>query len=101
MVSAICPNCHIILVEATSDGFAELGASVNKAVRLGATQVSNSYGVSEQRGEKSYDNDYHHPGVSIVVASGDSDYGVAFPANSPYVTAVGGTTMSVASNARG
>jgi hypothetical protein len=101
MVSAICPNCHIILVEATSDGFADLGASVDEAVKLGATQVSNSYGVSEQRGEKSYDNDYHHPGVSIVVASGDADYGVAFPANSPYVTAVGGTTMSVASNARG
>ena len=79
MVSAICPNCHIILVEATSDGFADLGASVNEAVKLGATQVSNSYGVSEQRGEKSYHNDYHHPGVSIVVASGDSDYGVAFP----------------------
>ena len=54
MVSAICPNCHILLVEANSADEAiatsnpvqhsDLGASVDTAVNLGATEVSNSYG---------------------------------------------------------
>ena len=47
MVSAMCPNCHILLVEATSDQFSDLGVAVDEAVSLGATVVSNSYGSSE------------------------------------------------------
>jgi len=47
MVSAICPLCHIILVEANSADTADLGAGVNAAVSLGADFVSNSYGGSE------------------------------------------------------
>src|SRR5580698_9194842 len=42
MVSAICPNCHIILVEATSASDTDLAASVNEAATLGATEISNS-----------------------------------------------------------
>jgi subtilase family serine protease len=101
MVSAICPNCHIILVEADSDSFADLGPSVDEAAKLGATQISNSYGTPEAAAEKAIDHFYHHPQVTIVASSGDSDYGVSFPANSPYVTAAGGTTLSVDSGARG
>jgi subtilase family serine protease len=101
MVSAICPNCHILLVEASSGNFPDLGAAVNTAVRLGAKFVSNSYGGSEYAGETSTDAFYRHPGVAITASTGDSGYGMSYPAASPYVTAVGGTTLTPAGNARG
>ncbi len=36
MVSAVCPNCHIILVEANTPSQVNLGAGVNAAIALGA-----------------------------------------------------------------
>src|SRR5881409_1978013 len=100
MVSAVCPNCKIILVEAKSAQLADLGAAVNTAVKLGATVVSNSYGGSESASAASLDKQYfYHPGVSITVSSGDSGYGVQFPASSQYVTAVGGTSLKRATTA--
>ncbi len=101
MVSAFCPNCHILLVEATSNSNANLAASVDTAVRLGATEVSNSYGGSESSTETSTDSHYNHPGVAITASSGDSGFGVEYPAASQFVTAVGGTTLTRASNSRG
>ncbi|HET9393502.1 MAG TPA: S53 family peptidase [Candidatus Rubrimentiphilum sp.] len=101
MVSAICPNCHILLVEANSASFVDLGTSVNTAASLGANAISNSYGGSEVSNEMTYDAYYNHPGHAVTVSSGDSGYGVEYPAASPYVTAVGGTSLSRASNARG
>ncbi len=102
MVSAIAPNAHIILVEATSPTMANLGTSVNRGVTMGAKFVSNSYGGGESSSDTSYDNSYfNHPGVAITVSSGDSGYGVEYPAASKYVTAVGGTALNRASNARG
>jgi subtilase family serine protease len=102
MVSAICPNCHILLVEGSSPTTANLGTAVNTAVAQGAVSVSNSYGGSESSSETSYDNSYYkHPGVAIVASSGDSGYTREYPAASQYVTAVGGTALSRASNSRG
>ncbi|HEV2346710.1 MAG TPA: S53 family peptidase [Actinocrinis sp.] len=102
MVSAIAPNAHVILVEAKTASMADLGTSVNTAVRLGAKFVSNSYGGSESSADTSYDSSYfNHPGVAITVSSGDSGYGVEYPAASRYVTSVGGTALNRASNARG
>jgi len=102
MVSAICPKCNILLVEATTNSFADLGIAVNEAVALGAVAVSNSYGASEWSTEGSTDTSYYnHPGVAVTAASGDGGYGVEFPAASPRVIAVGGTTLSRATNARG
>jgi len=102
MVSAICPNCHIILVEASSESNDDLGAGVNAAVSLGAKFVSNSYGGSEASNDSTYDSEYYdHPGVAVTASSGDSGYGVEYPAASQYVTAVGGTSLSTASNSRG
>jgi subtilase family serine protease len=98
MVSAVCPSCHILLVEATSASMTNLGTAVNTAVSLGAKYVSNSYGGSESSSDTSYDSSYfNHPGVAITVSSGDSGYGVEYPAASKYVTAVGGTSLSRAS----
>ena len=102
MVSAICSLCNIDLVEANSDSDADLGAAVNEAVALGATYISNSYGGSESSSETSEDSSYYdHPGTVITASAGDSSYGVEYPAASPYVTAVGGTSLSTSSNSRG
>lgn len=103
MVSAICPSCHILLVEATSASIANLGKSVNTAVSLGAKYVSNSYGGPEDGSENSYDTSYYyHPGVAITASSGDSDYdGGSYPATGKGVTAVGGTSLVRNSSSRG
>lgn len=102
MVSAICPNCKILLVEASTASFADLGTAENTAASLGANAISNSYGGGESSAEtSSYDAYYNHPGHAITVSSGDNGYGVQYPAASQYVTAVGGTSLSRASNARG
>jgi subtilase family serine protease len=102
MVSSACPNCHILLVEANSASMTDLGTAVNEAVTLGANAVSNSYGGSESSSDTSYDSSYfNHPGVAITVSSGDSGYGPEYPAASRYVTAVGGTSLTTASNSRG
>ena len=102
MVSAVCPNCNIILVEANSATDADLGAAENEAVALGAKFVSNSWGGSESSAQTSEDTSYFkHPGVAITVSAGDSAYGAEYPATSQYVTAVGGTALSTSSNSRG
>nr|WP_236045907.1 S53 family peptidase [Streptacidiphilus fuscans] len=102
MVSAIAPNAHIILVEAKSASMANLGISVNEAAKLGATEISNSYGGSESSADTGYDTTYfNHPGIAITVSSGDSGYGVEYPAASRYVTAVGGTSLAKSSGTRG
>jgi subtilase family serine protease len=95
MVSAICPNCHILLVEANSTSISDLGTAVDSAVSLGAVAVSNSYASDgEFAGETADDIYYDHPGVAVTASAGDSGYQVNFPAVSPYVTAVGGTSLS-------
>ncbi len=101
MVSAICPNCKILLVEASSNSFANLAAAVDEAARLNANEISNSYGGSEYSGEVSDESHFNHPGIAITASSGDSGFGAQFPAASQYVTAVGGTSLSRASNTRG
>ena len=102
MVSAVCPNCNIILVEANSATDADLGAAENEAVALGAKFVSNSWGGSEDSSQTSEDTQYFkHPGVAITVSAGDEGYGAEYPATSQYVTAVGGTALKTASNSRG
>ncbi|WP_377272960.1 peptidase S8 [Peterkaempfera sp. SMS 1(5)a] len=101
MVSAICPNCHILLVEAKSSSFANLGAAVNRAAATaGVVAISNSYGGSDAA-DSTYGSYYNHPGIAVTASSGDSGYGASYPASSHYVTAVGGTTLNTASNSRG
>jgi len=99
MASAICPNCHILLVEASSASFANLGTAVNRAATMGANAISNSYGGSDQR--ESSSSPYNHPGIAVTASSGDNGFGVSYPASSKFVTAVGGTTLITASNSRG
>ena len=115
MVSAVCPNCQIVLVEATNNSYANLGKAVDRAVAMGAIAVSNSYVGAEFAGETAYDVHYDHPGVAITASTGDCGYdctgqygspasdrqSVGYPAASPRVVAVGGTTLVHDTNSRG
>jgi subtilase family serine protease len=101
MASAMCPSCKLILVEGNGATFLDLATAVDTAVRLGAHVVSNSYGAGESSSLATYDSHYKHAGVAITVSSGDAGYGVEYPASSPWVTAVGGTSLRPAGNTRG
>ncbi|WP_194906709.1 S53 family peptidase [Catenulispora rubra] len=102
MVSAACPQCKILLVEADHPTGTDLGASVDTAVGLGATEVSNSYGATESSVTSSDTAHYTHPGVAIVASSGDDGYGIpSEPAVFSSVISVGGTSLTKDSSARG
>lgn len=100
-VSAACPGCHIVLVEAKSATLTDLATAVDTAAKQSPNAISNSYGGSESSSETTSDVHYHHPGIAITVSAGDSGYGVEYPASSRYVTAVGGTSLKRDSSARG
>ena len=91
---AICQNCRILLVEASSNSFSNLKTAVNTAAALGADEISNSYGGGESSGQAG-DTAYDHPGVAITASAGDGGYAAEYPAASPDVVAVGGTTLSL------
>ena len=94
---ALCPNCKILLVEATTNSFANLLAADDYA-RANANVVSNSWGGGESSSETSYDSHFSATGKPTAFSSGDSGYGVEYPAASQYVTAVGGTTLNLNSS---
>lgn len=94
MVSAVCPGCHILLVEGNTSDDADMAAAEDTAVSLGATEISNSYGEDESNANLVYKAAYRHAGVAITVASGDSGFGVpSYPAVLSSVIAVGGTSL--------
>ncbi len=111
-VHSACQSCKILLVEANSESLANLAASVNEGVDLGANEVSNSYGAPESQMGESEQAAYDHPGVVITASAGDSgylnwDYVAAFlkapempdaPASLPDVVAVGGTSLKLKLN---
>ncbi len=100
-VSASCPHCHIILVEANNSNNG-LYVAENEAASLHPTAISNSWTGQEVSGDISDDAKYfNHPGIAITVSSGDTGYGTGYPATSPYVTAVGGTSLTTSTNSRG
>jgi hypothetical protein len=108
MISAVCPNCHILLVQAETTGIADaygLGAAEDKAVSLGAKFIVNPWARSEISNEtSSYDAYFNHPGVVMTASGGDGGFSgtVSYPAASPYVVAVGGTTLTAdSSSSRG
>jgi hypothetical protein len=115
MASAACPECHIVLVQSSTESVRDLSEANITAVKLGATEISNSWGLTEKDplcgidGCAVYGESFHHPGVVTAAAAGDAGYddehfhGAApeFPASSPYVVAVGGTSLHKAEDARG
>ena len=102
MVSAACPTCHIVLVEADQPTTGPLRKATQAAAAAGATVVNHSYGIQEYTGIEGPAAAYDVPGVTSVVASGDSGFtNATFPASVPGVVSVGGTSLSHADNARG
>jgi subtilase family serine protease len=92
---AIAPAAKIILVEAKSNSNADLYAAVDLAVSNGATVVSMSWGGGEASNESTSDSHFEVTGVTFVASSGDGGHGVSYPAASPFVVAVGGTTLTI------
>jgi subtilase family serine protease len=93
-VSAACPDCKIVMVQAKTPSFANLGAAVNTAAKqAGVVAISNSYGGSDAP-DSTYGKYYNHPGIAVTASTGDDGYqGGSYPASSSYVTAVGGTSL--------
>lgn len=102
-VSAACPDCKILVVQASSTSFADLGAAADTAARQsGVVAISNSYGSDGDAPDSTYGSHYDHPGIAVTASTGDDGYqGGSFPASSTHVTAVGGTTLTSATNSRG
>jgi hypothetical protein len=102
---AIAPGANILLVEASSSSLGNLLTAVNYARNAaGVSVVSMSWGSSEFSSETQYDSYFTtpsgHQGVTFVAASGDegSWYGPEWPASSPNVLSVGGTTLNLANS---
>jgi len=103
---AVAPRANIVLVEAASDAQNAAGKPVAllNAVQTAATYslngvpvgtVSMSWGINEVAGETAWDSYINVPGVTFVAASGDSGAGTIWPAVSPYVVSVGGTSLNL------
>jgi subtilase family serine protease len=92
-VHALCENCSILLVEADSPNLKHLLPAEDMAVRAGANVISNSWGGPEFASEIKLDAHFDHEGVAITASSGDSGFGVQYPAASRFVAAVGGTSL--------
>jgi len=90
---AIAPQAKIVLVEAPTNSLSDLLAAVNTTVGNGASVVSMSWTAGEFSSETRYDNSFATTGVTFLAASGDMGTGAAYPAASPFVVAVGGTTL--------
>jgi hypothetical protein len=109
-VSATCPACHILLVEADSSSGDDLLAGVLTADAHHVDAISNSYGTTgEFSGEQTYEHYYQHLRTPTLVATGDYGYGngrllvgsVSYPSASRYVIAVGGTSLVRDNSPRG
>lgn len=95
MAHAICQTCKILVVEANTNYFTDLGLATKMAGTMGATVISNSYGNNEWSGSTAFDQYYSQPGIAVVASSGDWGYGTIYPASSGNVIGVGGTSLSM------
>jgi hypothetical protein len=98
---AIAPGASILLVEADAPTYTDLLTAVDTARGTsGVVAVSMSWGGPEDPSELSADSTFTTPaghigGVTFVAASGDSGAGAGFPAVSPNVLAIGGTSLAL------
>ncbi len=99
---AIAPGAGILVVEAKSPDLTDLLSAVDTARETpGVVAISMSWGFSETPSEASYDVHFTtpagHEGITFVASSGDdgAKAGAEYPATSPNVLAVGGTTLKI------
>ncbi|HKN55687.1 MAG TPA: S53 family peptidase, partial [Amycolatopsis sp.] len=102
MVSAVCPGCKILLVEADDDSVAALASAERTATSSGAVAVSNSWGGDESSETATYTGAFSHPGVAVTASTGDHGFRQAsWPASLANVIAVGGTSLKKTGSGRG
>jgi hypothetical protein len=97
---AMAPGASIILVECNTSSSEDLYQGAMTAASLpGVSVVSMSWGCGEYNGETAYDGDFTtpagHQGVTFVAAAGDDGSPGLYPAYSPNVVAVGGTSLTI------
>ncbi|HYL26649.1 MAG TPA: S8 family serine peptidase, partial [Candidatus Nitrosotalea sp.] len=104
MVSAICPNCKIILIQANNDYTSNLYNGVQRAGQLGAKYIGASWGAGPEGSDNSI---FHIAGVVIAAAAGDNGGGGRYhggpiqPCTYSHVICVGGSHLVRANNKRG
>ncbi|HEY6737408.1 MAG TPA: hypothetical protein VI076_01040 [Actinopolymorphaceae bacterium] len=106
MASAVCPNCHLLLVEADDASLANLGIAVEQAAAQGADVIVAMFGGYEDEETLARASSYDHEGIPIVAPSGTDGFPnqvgrQLLPAAYSTVIAVGGTTLYRDDNARG
>ena len=94
---------NILLVEANSANTNDLFAGVTYAAsQPGVVAVTMSFGANEFAGENTLDHTFTtpagHTGVTFLASTGDVGAVMEYPAASPNVVAVGGTTLHVDAN---
>jgi len=94
MASAACPNCKILLIQASSASISNLMAGVDYAKTQGVKAISNSYGTSDSSSLAQYDSHYAGNNIAVTVSTGDSGYGAQWPATATGAVAVGGTSLN-------
>ena len=91
---AMAPGASIVLVVAADSSAGNLLGAINYATGiLHANVVSMSWGANEFSGCTYYDSYFNKPGTNFVASSGDNGAGVSWPACSPYVFSIGGTSL--------
>ena len=96
---AVAPAAGILLVEAKSTTFADMDTAISYAAKQAAvTVISNSWGATEFNGETTLDSYCKQTAKLCVFATGDNGNPGTYPAYSPYVLAVGGTTLNVSAD---
>ncbi len=98
---AIAPNAKILLVEAKTPSGANLLSAIDYArSRKDVIAISMSWGGAEFSDELSYDAHFvgsANPAAAFFASSGDDGAGASWPASSPNVIGVGGTTLKLSS----
>jgi subtilase family serine protease len=97
-ISAVCPNCHIMVAEAASDSIDDLTSAVSAAMAAGANIVNASFGTPEASYDWKFIPVYENGRVRVVAASGDWGYGVYYPASDTATIAVAGTSLHLSGN---
>lgn len=90
---ALAPGAKLVVAVAPSSSFTDLLTAVDAAVEAGATVVTMSWGGMEFPDEVAFDSHFQKEGVTFLAASGDKGAGASWPAVSPSVVSVGGTTL--------
>jgi hypothetical protein len=92
-VSAVCPGCHLLVVQGDSPYDEDLAAANSTAAMLGASVIDNSFGQDESTSDPAYAATFVPKGVTLVAAAGDAGLDAQFPAAVPRVVGVGGTAL--------